>query len=298
MNRPAHRLPIALLTLAAIAACSEYEVQSAKDEPEPPREEPEPDLEPPVAVAGPAVAVKREQQVNLDGTGSYDPDGGGGPAALSYQWTANDPAAGGYDLRDADGATPAFSAPELGVWQFELTVTDADGLQSESPAYTTVEVVPWEDLQVSLTWQGTGLDLDLHLLAPDGAYYTDSDCFFGNPEPDWGVAGSVADNPFLAADDDMNGGPEIIELSNPEEATYRILVHHFSDHGEPNPAAKFTVVVSSELGDLARTEQWLYEAGQVLDVGVIDWSTQTVTIDPQLTSHAGLGGPDVNEPAP
>lgn len=282
-----------LAVLLLVAGCSEYEVHGQKEVPEPPAEEPEPELEPPVAVAAAGGAVKRGESLRLDGRDSYDPDDP--EAALSYVWRAEDPKLVDYELRDPETARPEFVSESLGIYTFELNVQDTDGLVSEIPAWAAVEVLPWEDLEVSLTWSSTGPDLDLHLVAPKGSYYTESDCFFGNPEPDWGVEGDVSDNPFLSEDDDFNGGPETIQMAQPAEDSYRLLVHYFNDHDIANPATELNVTVHAEGQEIGSTEQWLYEEGQVLDLGLVHWPTLEVEFSPTVTSHAALGGPPVNE---
>jgi hypothetical protein len=90
----------------------------------------------PVADAGPDQIVQPGVSVTLDGAGSTD-DGNG---ALSYAWmqTAGPP----VSLSNSAAVKPAFSAPS-GVTSdvdltFQLTVTDADGLQSSDSCTVTV----------------------------------------------------------------------------------------------------------------------------------------------------------------
>ena len=86
--------------------------------------------QPPVAHAGTDQTVSEGETVNLDGSGSTDPDGDG----LSYQWVQTD--ASGYEvsLTNATSVTPSFTAPDVTAGgaslTFELTVTDTGGLTS------------------------------------------------------------------------------------------------------------------------------------------------------------------------
>jgi hypothetical protein len=87
----------------------------------------------PVAVAGSAQTVPVGSSVQLDGSGSSDPDGD----ALSYQWAQT----GGpvVSLSGLDTATPTFVAPgSPATLVFELTVSD--GQVTSSPASVSVTV--------------------------------------------------------------------------------------------------------------------------------------------------------------
>ena len=44
-----------------------------------------------------------------------------------------------------------------------------------------IEVIPYENLMIEVSWDIPGTDLDLHLVAPSGSYYGELDCFYGNP---------------------------------------------------------------------------------------------------------------------
>jgi len=82
----------------------------------------------PVANAGPDQTVNEGATVRLDGSNSYDPDGG----IASCQWTQT----GGptVALSDISAVSPQFTSPNVQTGStsltFRLTVTDTDGLQS------------------------------------------------------------------------------------------------------------------------------------------------------------------------
>ena len=94
----------------------------------------------PVANAGPDQSVDELAAVNLDGTGSSDPDGD----TITYQWTE----VGGstVTLTGADTATPSFTAPDVlaantpVVITFRLTVNDGALSRSDDVAITVNDV--------------------------------------------------------------------------------------------------------------------------------------------------------------
>ncbi|MCK6502558.1 hypothetical protein L6R53_04045 [Myxococcota bacterium] len=86
-------------------------------------------------------------------------------------------------------------------------------------------------LSVELTWEHSGDDLDLHLLAPGadtGDLETDLDCYYVNCTTglDWGAAGESG-NPILVEDDIAGTGPEQIDVALPEDGVYTVVVHDY-----------------------------------------------------------------------
>ena len=279
-------------------ACSEYKVYPEpqdnlpNDTGEPVA--PPPDPEAPIALTGVTQEAKRMVQVTLDGSLSYDPDDA--LADLQYLWTLDtQPEGATVTFEGAETANPTFSADLLGDYVFSLVVTDADGLVSE-PAYAMVSVVPYEYMIVNLSWDVTNLDLDLHLLNPTGTYYSEGDCYFGNPEPDWGVPEDQTDNPYLLTDDEGWEAIESIELLRPEEGLYTVLIHHYNqrDAAMPFTTPHLRVIGDGELiydADLPR----ITEEGLVMTAGQIDWANQSFTTDFSMTTHDAMGGPVYND---
>ena len=75
--------------------------------------------------------------------------------------------------------------------------------------------------------------MDLHILHPMGTWFSaPRDCYYANPNPDWGIPLEPADDPSLMIDDTDGAGPESVRLNLPEENTiYRVGVDYYSDYG-------------------------------------------------------------------
>ncbi len=93
----------------------------------------------PTADAGGSYSVQENGTVELDGTGSTDPDGD----PLTYSWTIVDDPTGGASLTDDDTATPVFHAPEhidntVDV-TVRLSVNDGHGHTDSDTATVTIQ---------------------------------------------------------------------------------------------------------------------------------------------------------------
>jgi hypothetical protein len=86
----------------------------------------------PVADAGADQTVDQGDTVNLDATGSTDPEND----ALTYLWALTPPASSGAALSDDTSATPSFTADLGGTYTVELLVTDALGNTSAVDSVT------------------------------------------------------------------------------------------------------------------------------------------------------------------
>ncbi|MEZ4462254.1 MAG: hypothetical protein R3E66_21535 [bacterium] len=112
-------------------------------------------------------------------------------------------------------------------------------------------------LHVQLVWDTPGdvnpadmigTDMDVHLAHPDGslsATRTDLDgdgikdpwgdlkydCFWRNPNPDWGVLNDATDNPSQDIDDTDGTGPENINMEEMEPVVYRVGAAYYAAKG-------------------------------------------------------------------
>lgn len=133
--------------LCTTLGCSEHELASIEPPPEadvdpnvaptvpPPPAEPEGPLAP-IADAGPGRLWATNTPIELDGSGSYDPNGSG---LQAYTWTVVDgPLA--ITLSDAGRANPSFATGVPGTYTFELTVQNEAGLWDDTPASVAIVV--------------------------------------------------------------------------------------------------------------------------------------------------------------
>jgi hypothetical protein len=197
-------------------------------------------------------------------------------------------------ITPADPFGYATFVPDLeGTYRVALTATDRFD-ETSTPAVAVVVVTPPMELTATLEWDTNRVDLDLHLIAPDGSYFGDTDCFSWNPNPNWGDPALADDDPLLADDEDGEGvGPyfEQIGLRQPPQGQYRVLVHHYLDHGlalgQDARAALPTVSIEAggeQLVDAMEAPAPLLE-DDVWVVGVIEWPGTFAAIN-QMSDHA------------
>jgi uncharacterized protein YfaP (DUF2135 family) len=121
---------------------------------------------------------------------------------------------------------------------------------------TFYAAVPPMDLQVLLTWDTDGTDLDLHVIEPSG-----DECYYGNRQT---AAGGV-----LEVDDRDGYGPEVYLLPRAPIGEYRIAVA-YHDAGRAAQAEAVVEVILRE--GLASERRYrfpvtLTHQGETLEVG-------------------------------
>ncbi len=127
-------------------------------------------------------------------------------------------------------------------------------------------------LHIKLTWPGIGSDVDLHLIKPGSTINSDGDVYFGNLNPDWGIAGACG-NPTLDVDCITTCTVENIRLDKLENGSYSIKVHYYSDHdqGPTSPTVSLTVQgVAYSFGPRSMSD------GEIWDVATITWPSLAV----------------------
>jgi hypothetical protein len=190
-------------------------------------EEPDPDMPVAVCTVSPDKIRPITGSATWSGTESYDPNG---LEIVDYDWTLVSLPSGSTATMPFGESTRTPFVPDMaGNYVGELVVINEDGIESE-PCGVTLEAEPGEALWVEMFWESPGDDMDLHLLAPGGTLRTATDCYYGNcaySSLDWGVSGSSLDDPSLDLDDISGSGPENINIEEPEEETYTIVVHDY-----------------------------------------------------------------------
>ncbi len=94
----------------------------------------------PVANAGGAQLVDLGVTVDLDGTGSDDPDSG--PDSLTYEWSViSAPIGSTAAVGNADNATASFIPDRVGDYQLQLSVFDGADIDVDTALITVNEVV-------------------------------------------------------------------------------------------------------------------------------------------------------------
>ncbi len=279
--------------LALFFGCSDYNIHGVEDirEPldpneRPPMDESEEEEDPivpgePVADAGPDQTVAPLDLVFLDGTASYDPDGGD---ITKYEWTLVEvPSGSTASILGTSKDAPSIWMDLAGDYVIELTVQNDQGEWDSTPDEVVISAVPSDGFYVQLSWD-TVTDLDLHLLDGSSRIWDNpGDCNFCNMSPEWG-SGGPDDNPSLDWDTIFEGyGPETITIDKPRSgSTYTALVHYYGESGSPTcwgqcPPATATIDIDLRGSVVASFTETLDDAGATWTAASIEFPSQTVT---------------------
>jgi hypothetical protein len=193
------------------------------------------DPEAPVAVCAvnPTSVHPPYESAQWLGTGSYDPMG---QEITGYTWTlVSQPSGSSVTMPSCSSSVCSGFKPDLaGTYTGRLVVKTADG-RTSPPCETDLEAVPTEDFWVEMYWTHANDDMDLHLLAPGGTFQDmwGTDCYYINCTPsmgsvDWGVMGDSSDDPTLDLDDIPGVGPENINIQDPGNGDYTVIVHDYT----------------------------------------------------------------------
>src|SRR5262249_20035612 len=118
----------------------------------------------PKAVVGDLANAAPGATVELDGSGSTDPDG---DLPLTYSWALrSSPIRSRTAPAPLDHAQTRLPLALPGQYTLALKVTDAQGCVSK-PAFKDVLAKPAQQLLIEVVWDNLDADLDLHL-APEG----------------------------------------------------------------------------------------------------------------------------------
>ena len=204
---------------------------------------------------------------DLDGRGSYDPQGNG---IDTYQWFLYDqPSGSTAELVNANTDFATLFIDTAGEWEVGLQVTNSVGLTS-APARCAFDAIPEDKIHVELAWNTGDTDLDLHLVQEGFEFFDNQgDCSWCNKNPNWGASGG-ADDPLLALDNIVGYGPEDLTIDEPADGDYHVKVHYFKDLLGSGAVTTATVRVFLN-GELAGEYSRNLTHNEVWDVGYIRW---------------------------
>jgi hypothetical protein len=220
-----------------------------------------------------SLTVAAGATVNLDASGSTDPDG---DLPLHYTWSL--PLR--PDLSQAAIADTAATQTQLvldqpGLYSVLLAAKDATGLPGLLQSRLDIHAVPPLQLVVELVWDQERPDLDLHLLQQGAALGSSGDCGWTNPDPVW-FPGGTADNPHLVADKLVGYGPETVAWKTPAEGTYGLAVVYKSSNGLSPAGVTARVRVTAFGIVVAELSKVLSAPGEAWNAGTVAWPTGRV----------------------
>lgn len=292
-----HRLPIALTLVAVLAAtgCPQYELTGKSATAVARVERTNGEL-------APTAAIPYPDTFTFDGSQSFV--GNNDSAADKFTWTwYMVPEESGWEVGSSDGFSDPngvrteVTPPALGTYMAELVAESDTGGASTNLAVATAFAVNLQGLEFRLTWDADTTDLDLHVIngsSLQGAYWTDNDCYFGNPTPDWGMPGEGVDNPMLIEDVDTGYGPESVNISNPADGTFAVAAayHNDWDTGITTVPDVAVYVDGVEIHSFPGSQ---LQMGDVQFMGTFTWPDAVGANDGAVFGHQQLGGPPYNE---
>lgn len=208
-------------------------------------------------------------------------DDRGIPVTEWYWSILNAPSGTNADPAPNNAQNTSVNPDLVGVYEYQVIATNSAGVDS-APCTIQLEAVAAEDFRVEMFWDQVGDDMDLHLIAPGGSFQSSTDCYYSNCQPndpfkvDWGTLGYEGDDPTLDLDDVDLTGPENINIDDPINGVYQVVVHDFgTDPGIASTNVTVNIYLDGNLvwtdtrnipGDLS--ENYFAE---------IDWNTRSVT---------------------
>ena len=215
--------------------------------------------------------------VQLDGSGSTDPDG---DLPLRFAWTlAARPQASGAALGTPSAAQATLPLDVPGIYSVLLTVRDSTGLPSFAPARLDLRAAPAERLVIQLVWDQVPPDLDLHLLQDGAQLESSGDCYWANPSPGF-VAGTADQNPHHLGDKLTGYGPETVSWKQPAPGTYGLAVSYKADHGAGSAATTAQLRVYAQGVLVADLSHGMTAVGEVWRAGTVEWPSGRVSVLP------------------
>ena len=218
-------------------------------------------------------AAPLRESIDVLGQESYDPNGFD---IIDYSWKlVEQPLGSTVSFSDRSANGYGFTPDLAGTYAFELVVTNDRCIQSD-PCRVELEAVPKENLWIELSWEHPYDDMDLHLISNDAQFESEGDCYYGNCVSDygtslnWGRIDDFEDDPRLDLDDIEGRGPENINIAEPSNGSYKIVVHDY-------PGSEFfgenRVFVRIHLdGELVFDRSVVIEGeDSITDIAIVEW---------------------------
>lgn len=253
--------------------------------PEPAPEDSEPLEEPePTARMASGEDEPWQRQIGVEPLDTLEFDAGVSGEGLRYVWSVVTRPDGSTSTFTPNStvASPSFFVDLAGFYEVEVEIFDGDRAAT-STRKVEIMAIPSERLHVQLVWDTDRVDVDLHLLHPDGSWNASPyDCHWRNREPLWGDLSRPTDDPSLDIDDTDGFGPENINLNGSEDGlTYKVGAHIYADRGHEG-GIEVTARIYID-GELRLEQRRLMFANQFWEVGEVLWSEEIdVTIVNQL----------------
>lgn len=250
----------------------------------------------------PTAAIPYPDSFIFDGSESYV--GNNDQAATKFRWTWYlVPDGCDWELDSSDGFDDPHSVrttvhpSALGTYMASLRAESETGGISTNLAVATAFAINLQGLEFRLTWDADTTDMDLHVIngaSLQGAYWSDNDCYFGNPTPDWGMPGEGLDNPVFIEDIDTGYGPESINIQNPADGVYAVAAayHNDWDTGITTVPEVGIYVDGVQIHSFSGSQ---LQMGSVQFMGTFSWPDASGTNDGSVFTHLQLGGPPYNE---
>ncbi len=223
----------------------------------------------------------------LDGRASSDPEGD----PLAFGWSVVAAPAGSQAAPDTPDAKLTRFAPDvLGPYTLQLQVTDSLGLVGFADVNVTAE--PRHQLRVTANWGTNVGDVDLHMVPEGQAVFSIADCFFANPNADWGVASLPRDDGVLLADSEAGNGSERIAIARPAAGRYDIYINYFDSRGGLTANVDVSITGADGTINFGGTSGSVSTTCETWKVGTVEWPGGTFTPSTDAhTSNCYTGGP-------
>jgi hypothetical protein len=267
----------ALLAFFVAGCATEFGISDVKDPiPDPPSTRPIATCQ-----AAPNPVTPPFEAASWLGTGTDD----SGAAIIEYRWELIEaPEGSAVTMPPGDAERHGFTPDQAGQYTASLVVVNEYGDESE-PCLAVLDAVPAQNLWIEMFWSEPQDDMDLHLIRQGGRPESDDDCYFANCTPDsfglnWGGNGA-SDDPVLDLDDIPGTGPENINIDQPADEVFVVMVHDY-EHGffgtvEDYPGPNQVTVNVYIDGALAFTDtKAISGENQRVGFAVIDWAAGTV----------------------